>query len=121
MAVAPNATTMIDWGEVAKHNSKEDCWVVLHGHVWDLTPFIDEHPGGSNIVVKYAGFDGTKALAPLHPKDITDTLPQECYKGPINADSPMTDEQKAGPGKKKEEKKPEQGGSESEQIMAWWL
>ena len=107
----------IDWEEVAKHNTKEDCWTVLHGHVWDLTSFLEEHPGGANIIMKYAGFDATKAFQPMHPKDITDTLPKQCYKGPINLNSPMTDEQKAGPGKKKE-KKPEDGNSE---FMAWWM
>lgn len=110
----------IDWAEVAKHNTKEDCWVVLHGHVWELGSFLAEHPGGANIIVKFAGFDGTKAFQPMHPRDITDTLPKECYKGPINPDSPMTDEQKAGPGKKKEEKKGPALDDEAGQIQAWF-
>jgi L-lactate dehydrogenase (cytochrome) len=98
---ATGSARMINWDEVAQHTTKESCWTVLHGHVWDLTDFLDEHPGGANIVMKYAGFDGTKAFAPLHPKDITDTLPKNCYIGPINPDSPMSEEQKAGPAKKK--------------------
>lgn len=27
--------------EIAKHNKKTDCWVVLHGVVYDVTPFLE--------------------------------------------------------------------------------
>ena len=33
--------------EVAKHNTKEDLWVVVKGVVLDLTNWLDEHPGGA--------------------------------------------------------------------------
>jgi hypothetical protein len=32
--------------ELSKHNSFDDCWVVIHGKVYDVTPFLNEHPGG---------------------------------------------------------------------------
>lgn len=31
--------------EVAKHATKQDCWVILHGNVYNMTPFLDKHPG----------------------------------------------------------------------------
>lgn len=46
---------MISMEEVAKHNSPDDCWVVLHGQVYDLTEFHASHPGGSAIITDYAG------------------------------------------------------------------
>eukprot|EP00747_Dinoflagellata_sp_TGD_P151088 gnl/TRDRNA2_/TRDRNA2_177178_c0_seq3.p1 gnl/TRDRNA2_/TRDRNA2_177178_c0~~gnl/TRDRNA2_/TRDRNA2_177178_c0_seq3.p1 ORF type:complete len:528 (-),score=131.16 gnl/TRDRNA2_/TRDRNA2_177178_c0_seq3:326-1831(-) len=69
--------------EVAKHGSQEDCWVVLNGQAYDLTGFLDEHPGGAGIIVKYAGRDASRAFNPIHPKDITKTLPKEAHKGPV--------------------------------------
>jgi hypothetical protein len=30
-------TTMMDASEVAKHNTKDSCWVVIHGTAWDVT------------------------------------------------------------------------------------
>ena len=63
--------------EVAKHNSRESCWIIVHGKVYDVTDFLDgtpespvfhlsppddgtaEHPGGSRIILKYAGQDAT--------------------------------------------------------------
>jgi L-lactate dehydrogenase (cytochrome) len=40
--------------EVAKHNSKESCWVIVHGKAYDVTEFLPEHPGGMSIILKYA-------------------------------------------------------------------
>lgn len=31
---------------LSKHNSKTDCWIAVHSKVWDVTEFINEHPGG---------------------------------------------------------------------------
>lgn len=32
--------------EVEKHNSKESCWLVAHGFVYDATKFLPHHPAG---------------------------------------------------------------------------
>lgn len=48
--------------------------VILHGKVYDLSKFLPEHPGGANVILKYAGKDGTAAFDPIHPKDIMDKL-----------------------------------------------
>merc|ERR1719446_1918202 len=69
--------------EVAKHNSQEDCWVVLNGHAYDLTAFMGEHPGGAAIIAKYAGRDASRAFNPIHPKDIVNTLPATARLGPV--------------------------------------
>ena len=45
-----------------------------------------EHPGGSKIILKYAGRDATKAYEPIHPKDALDKhLPREKHLGPIDS------------------------------------
>lgn len=33
--------------QIAQHNTPEDCWIVVDNQVWDVTDFLDEHPGGS--------------------------------------------------------------------------
>ena len=43
--------------EVAQHNKKNDCWIVVDGKVYDMTEFLDEHPGGRRLPLKYAGKD----------------------------------------------------------------
>mmetsp|Transcript_8360 Transcript_8360/g.12544 ORF Transcript_8360/g.12544 Transcript_8360/m.12544 type:complete len:483 (+) Transcript_8360:396-1844(+) len=61
---------VIPLAEVAKHNSKKDCWVVVHGKVYDLTNFAPEHPGGSHIIYTFAGKDGTRIFDTIHTVDI---------------------------------------------------
>ncbi|KAK2074320.1 hypothetical protein P8C59_008537 [Phyllachora maydis] len=58
--------------EVAKHNTPEDCWVIVHGKAYDVTAFLPEHPGGPKIILKYAGRDATEEFEPVHPRDTLD-------------------------------------------------
>merc|ERR1712072_1011265 len=58
--------------EVAKHNNRDDCWVIIHGKAYDVTEFLPEHPGGPKIILKYAGKDGTEEYDPIHPPDTLD-------------------------------------------------
>jgi L-lactate dehydrogenase (cytochrome) len=58
--------------EIAKHNSKESCWVIIHGRAYDVTEFMPEHPGGPKIILKYAGKDATEEYEPIHPPDTLD-------------------------------------------------
>ena len=37
------------------HNREEDCWLVISGKVYDVTEFLDEHPGGFDIVLAATG------------------------------------------------------------------
>lgn len=35
--------------EVAEHKSRDDIWFAIHGKVYDVTDFLDEHPGGEEV------------------------------------------------------------------------
>lgn len=61
---------LLDGKEVAKHkcvipilcwfgSSRESCWVIIKGEVYDVTDFLDDHPGGPDIILKYGGKDAT--------------------------------------------------------------
>ncbi len=41
--------------EVAKHNKSSDCWLILDGEVYDVTKFLESHPGGEEILLDLAG------------------------------------------------------------------
>lgn len=45
--------------EVSEHNSKDDCWLVVHGNVYDVTEFISNHPGG-DAILQGCGKDATE-------------------------------------------------------------
>jgi hypothetical protein len=50
------------WEEVKKHDKEDDIWVVWGGHVYDMTPFAKEHPGGLKILLNGVGKDMTRAF-----------------------------------------------------------
>ncbi|KIJ50708.1 hypothetical protein M422DRAFT_27268 [Sphaerobolus stellatus SS14] len=57
--------------EVAKHNKKDDCWVIIGDEVLDVTDFLADHPGGEKAILLYAGRDATEEFNMLHdPKVI---------------------------------------------------
>ena len=56
--------------EVARHNSRESCWVAIRGEVFDFTRFIDAHPGGARGLLRYAGTDASEVFAELHSQSI---------------------------------------------------
>ncbi|KAF9268531.1 hypothetical protein L218DRAFT_977084 [Marasmius fiardii PR-910] len=70
--------------DVAVHNNRDSCWVIINQQVYDVTEFLLEHPGGSSIILKYAGRDATRAYVPIHPKDALEKhLPKSKHIGPI--------------------------------------
>jgi cytochrome b involved in lipid metabolism len=56
--------------EVAKHNNKNDCWVVVNGDVLDVTSFLSSHPGGELAIVTFAGKDASEEFNMIHPPDV---------------------------------------------------
>jgi len=46
--------------QVSTHKSKEDCWFVIGGKVYNVTKFLQEHPGGEEVLVEASGRDATR-------------------------------------------------------------
>ncbi|CAH0557248.1 unnamed protein product [Brassicogethes aeneus] len=53
---------VISLEELSWHETPQDCWVVIYDRVYDITDFLDEHPGGSDILLEYAGRDASVAF-----------------------------------------------------------
>lgn len=51
--------------QIALHNSAASCYTAINGSVYDLTPFIGQHPGGS-VILSLCGIDGTAGFQAQH-------------------------------------------------------
>lgn len=78
----------LDAVEVAQHNTPESCWVILYGNVYDVTEFLPNHPGGSNIILRLGGKDATEEYDPIHPSGTLEShLRQDAKLGSIDLDT----------------------------------
>lgn len=81
----PVSSSQANGPAVAKHNTRDSCWVILYGNVWDVTEFLPNHPGGANIILKLAGTDATEEYDPIHPPGtLEDALAPSKNLGPID-------------------------------------
>ncbi|RME52388.1 hypothetical protein D6783_04665 [Candidatus Woesearchaeota archaeon] len=46
--------------EVSLHASKDDCWMIIDGKVYDITAFFRKHPGGDKNLLKGCGLDASR-------------------------------------------------------------
>ncbi|ODV72264.1 FMN-dependent alpha-hydroxy acid dehydrogenase family protein CYBJADRAFT_153096 [Cyberlindnera jadinii NRRL Y-1542] len=56
--------------EVQKHNHSEDCWIAINGEVFNVTNFLQVHPGGKERLMKYAGKDASIEFGQMHSKEV---------------------------------------------------
>ncbi|CAG0889359.1 unnamed protein product [Cyprideis torosa] len=61
--------------EVAEHSEPWDCWCIIFDKVYNVTELISSHPGGSEILMEYAGRDATLAFRSVgHTKSAVSSL-----------------------------------------------
>jgi len=82
-AYKPKRTLVIGkWSreEVAQHSKAEDLWLIIQDkktqewRVYDMTDYVEEHPGGYAIL-NNAGGDATQGFhGPQHPPTVFDLL-----------------------------------------------
>jgi len=62
-SVAPASYTM---AQVSANKSTAKCWSVISGNVYDLTAWINSHPGGEGSIISLCGSDGTQDFLAMH-------------------------------------------------------
>lgn len=85
-AATTPATSGYTLAVVQKHNTATDCWSVVDKNVYDLTAWVNRHPGGaSRIVNNLCGKDGSAAFEGAHGGEKTPTATLASFKiGPLS-------------------------------------
>nr|UJH94654.1 nitrate reductase [Spirodela polyrhiza] len=64
--------------EVRRHSTRDSAWIVVHGHVYDCTSFLKDHPGGADSILINAGTDCTEDFDAIHSEKAKSML--ETYR-----------------------------------------
>uniref|UniRef100_A0A8D0DVX0 Cytochrome b5 reductase 4 n=1 Tax=Salvator merianae TaxID=96440 RepID=A0A8D0DVX0_SALMN len=67
--------------ELARHNKKSDCWICIRGLVYNVSPYMEYHPGGEAELMKAAGADGTDLFDQVHRWVNYESMLKECLVG----------------------------------------
>ena len=80
-----------DWSEIAAHNTRErGFWLVVHNRVYDVTRFLERHPGGPAIIRAYAGIDATSGFARAHrPGELVTRIQAALFIGTVHDPTPQ--------------------------------
>ncbi len=64
----PEMTTQTGYtmAKVKENNSASSCWSVINGNVYNLTQWINSHPGGPSVIRGLCGVDGTSSFNGKH-------------------------------------------------------
>jgi len=57
------------YADVAAHDSKHDLWMVVHDKVYNVGNFVDEHPGGEEVMMDVGGQDATESFEDVGHSD----------------------------------------------------
>lgn len=57
-AITPTAVPD-NWAQLSRHNTPDDCWIAVEGHIYDITRFFGSHPGGDRDLASSCGKDAT--------------------------------------------------------------
>ncbi|KAI1731174.1 cytochrome b5-like heme/Steroid binding domain-containing protein [Ditylenchus destructor] len=76
----------VDETELGKHCRQDDCWILLFDTVYDVTFYMDFHPGGPEELMRAAGTDGTDLFNEEHRWVNFRSMLSSCVIGPFNGD-----------------------------------
>ncbi|CAK4649317.1 hypothetical protein LEN26_015549 [Aphanomyces euteiches] len=69
--------------EIAQHNTENDCWTILDGKVYNLTPYLRYHPGGIGKLMLSAGGDCTTLFNESHAWVNGHGMLEKCFLGTV--------------------------------------
>ena len=69
-SVTPTAAATVaasyTMAQVSANKSAAKCWSVINGDVYDLTKWVNAHPGGAGAILSLCGTDGTQDFNAMH-------------------------------------------------------
>jgi alkylation response protein AidB-like acyl-CoA dehydrogenase/predicted heme/steroid binding protein len=93
MAIASKTFTR---AEVAKHNTEDSVWFIIDATVYDVSDFLDAHPGGEAVLRQVAGQDATVDFYNLHRHEALTKYAADLAIGTVEGEEPSVVVRKPG-------------------------
>ncbi|GKV28712.1 hypothetical protein SLEP1_g37729 [Rubroshorea leprosula] len=70
--------------QVSEHNTPKDCWLIINGKVYDVTNFMEDHPGGDEVLLSATGKDATDDFEDVGHSTSAREMMDKYYVGEID-------------------------------------
>ncbi|KAI1318277.1 hypothetical protein EDD11_006973 [Mortierella claussenii] len=74
--------------DLAEHSTRSSLYLAVGGKVYDCTDFIDEHPGGEEVLFDEAGKDATESFEDVGHSEEAREIMEKMYVGEYKDDKP---------------------------------
>jgi len=81
MSTAETKSTTLTLEDLQAHTTRDDIWLLVSGKVYNVSKFLDEHPGGDEVILAEAGKDATEAFEDVGHSDEARDLLKDMYIG----------------------------------------
>lgn len=68
---------------LSQHNKPDDCWICIKGRVYNVTPYLEFHPGGVDEMLRGAGIDATELFNTVHRWVNFEGMLRKCLVGQL--------------------------------------
>ncbi|KAH0726610.1 hypothetical protein KY284_002475 [Solanum tuberosum] len=113
-------TKLHAFNDLLEHNNKDDCWLLISGKVYDVTSFLDDHPGGDEVLLTATGKDATDDFEDVGHSDDAREMLKKYFIGEIDS-STIPAERKHTPPPSKTPLAGVQGSGNSWKILQFLL
>ncbi|EOR03666.1 hypothetical protein E3P92_03350 [Wallemia ichthyophaga] len=73
--------------DLKSHQSADNMWLLINGKVYDCTKFLDDHPGGDEVIISEGGKDATEAFDDIGHSDEARSQLDKLYIGDFDGPS----------------------------------
>ncbi|EPS63893.1 hypothetical protein M569_10892, partial [Genlisea aurea] len=84
----PTITKIYSMLEASQHNTRGDCWIVVEGKVYDVSSYLDEHPGGDDVLLRATGKDATEEFEDAGHSKTARELMEKFFIGELDDETP---------------------------------
>ncbi|KIP09157.1 hypothetical protein PHLGIDRAFT_86968 [Phlebiopsis gigantea 11061_1 CR5-6] len=75
------SSKIITYDELKAHSTKDNIYLLIHGKVYNVTKFLDEHPGGDEVILAEGAKDATEAFEDVGHSDEARALLPDLFVG----------------------------------------